>query len=314
MTQPPSYPGSGNGSEDGDDTTHSADQGGEQPPSYGEQGPPPQTHQEYGQPEQQPGAYGQQPQYGDQQPYGQQPYGGQPQQPYGQQGGQYGQQPQYGDQQPYGQQPYAGQQQGYGQWQGANDAKRGTNGTSIAAFVLNLTPCGLVIPGWICAIIGLRQIKRDGTKGRWAAISALVLGALWAVAIVGLALGGVYLFKNIITPDNAEAGMCVNIEHDGDSISMFKKGCGDDHDGQIVYVGSYGDAKTQVDPSELDSASGEDQIAESLCRQLAPNGDSLGDEYKWGLASEDPDSPDDGDKFVCYVEPTDGHKLSDKVG
>ena len=110
-----------------------------------------------------------------------------------------------------------------------------------------------MIPGWICAIIGLRQIKRDGTKGRWAAISALVLGAVWAVAIVGLALGGVYLFKNIITPDNAEAGMCVNIDHDGDSISMFKKGCGDDHDGQIVYVGSYGDAKTKVDPSELDS-------------------------------------------------------------
>ncbi|MET1060489.1 MAG: DUF4190 domain-containing protein, partial [Nocardioides sp.] len=175
-------------------------------------------------------------------------------------------------------------------------------------------PCGLVIPGWICAIIGLRQIKRDGTKGRWAAISALVLGALWAVAIVGLALGGVYLFKNIITPDNAEAGMCVNIEHDGDSISMFKKSCGDDHDGQIVYVGSYGDAKTKVDPSELDSASGEDAIAESLCRQLAPNGDSLGDDFTWGLASEDPDNPGDGDKFVCYVEPSNGDKLSDKVG
>ena len=311
MTQPPSYPGSGNGSGDGsgdgDDETRIAgqggdqggNQGGEQPPSYGEQGPPPQTHQEYGE-----------------QPYPQQPYpqqggqyGEQPQQPYGQQGGQYGQQP-------YGQQgePYAGQQQGYGQWQGGNDARRGTNGTSIAAFILNLTPCGLVIPGWICAIIGLRQIKRDGTKGRWAAISALVLGALWAVAIVGLALGGVYLFKNIITPDNAEAGMCVNIEHDGDSISMFKKGCGDDHDGQIVYVGSYGDAKTQVDPSQLDSASGEDKIAESLCRQLAPNGDGLGDEYTWGLASEDPDSPADGDKFVCYVEPKDGSKLSTKVG
>ena len=302
MTQPPSYPGSGNDPEDGDDKTRIAGQGGstpggEQPPSYGEQGPPPQTHQQYGQ------EYGQQPypqqggQYGDQQ------------QPYGQQGGQYGQQP-------YGQQgqPYAGQQQGYGQWQGGNDAKRGTNGTSIAAFILNLTPCGLVIPGWICAIIGLRQIKRDGTKGRWAAITALVLGAVWALAIVGLAFGGVYLFKNIITPDNAEAGMCVNIDHDGDSISMFKRGCGDDHDGQIVYVGSYGDAKTKVDPSELDAASGEDQIAESLCRQLASNGDSIGDEYKWGLASEDPDNPSDSDKFVCYVEPKDGSKLSSKVG
>ena len=282
MTQPPSYPGSGDGNEQ--DPGQGGTPGGEQPPTYGEQGPPPQTHQEYGQ-----------------QPYPQQ--GDQ----YAQQGGQYGQQP-------YGQQagPY-GQQQGYGQWQGGNDAKRGTNGTSIAAFILNLTPCGLVIPGWICAIIGLRQIKRDGTKGRWAAITALVLGAVWALAIGGLAVGGVYLFKNIITPDNAEAGMCVNIEHDGDSISMFKKGCGDDHDGQIVYVGSYGDAKTKVDPGELDGASGEDQIAETLCRQLAPNGDSIGDEYTWGLASEDPDNPGDGDRFVCYIEPKDGSTLTEKV-
>ena len=62
------------------------------------------------------------------------------------------------------------------------------------------------------------------------------------------------------------------------------------------------------------AASGEDQIAESLCRQLASNGDSIGDEYKWGLASEDPDNPSDSDKFVCYVEPKDGSKLSSKVG
>ncbi|MET1058262.1 MAG: DUF4190 domain-containing protein, partial [Nocardioides sp.] len=177
MTQPPSYPGSGDGSEDDG-------RQGDQPPTYGEQGPPP-TPPVYGQPGQQPDQYGQQPYP---QPGGQQggQYGGQPEQPYGQPGGQYGQQPygqqQYGQQQ-YGGQQYGGQQPGYGQWQGANDAQRGTNGASIAAFVLNLTPCGLVIPGWICAIIGLRQIKRDGTKGRWAAISALVLGALWAVAI-----------------------------------------------------------------------------------------------------------------------------------
>ena len=317
MTQPPSYPGSGDDSqpEDGDDRTDHAGQG-DQPPPYGEPGPPP-AHQEHGQQGQQPGPYGEQPgPYGEQgqQPYGQQ--GGQYGQPaYGQQPGQYGQQP-YGQQQ-YGQQQYGQQQYGqqqYGQWQGGNDAKRGTNGTAIAAFVLNLTPCGLVLPGWICAIVGLRQIKRDRTKGRWAAIASLVLGAIWALAIGGLAVGGVWLYNNIITPDNAEAGMCVNIDHDGDNISMMKQDCGDDHDGQIVYVGSYGDAKTMVDPAELEGATGEDEIAESLCRQLAPNGDIFGDEFSWGLASEDPDNPSDGDKFVCYIEPSDGDKLTEKVG
>ncbi len=318
MTQPPNYPGPGDGTGEGDDRAPDDGQPAP-PPSYGEQGPPP-THQEYGGPGQhdgqQPGQYGQ-PYAGSPQPYGQQPPYGQ-QQGYGQQGyGQQGSGQQGYGQQGYGQQGYGQQgygQQGYGQWQGGNDAKRGTNGTSIAAFVLNLTPCGLVIPGWICAIVGLRQIKRDRTKGRWAAITSLVLGAVWALAIGGLAVGGVWLFNNIITPDNAEAGMCVDIEHDGDTISMFKKDCGDDHDGQIVYVGSYGDAKTQVDPGQLDGASGEDQIAEELCRQLATDGDSLGDEFTWGLASEDPDNPGDGDNFVCYVEPSNGDKLTGKVG
>ena len=71
MTQPPSYPGSGNGDDDGDDKTHIAGQGGEQ-------GPPPQTHQEYGRQydDQQPGQYGQQ-------PYPQQGYPQQHPSPYG---------------------------------------------------------------------------------------------------------------------------------------------------------------------------------------------------------------------------------------
>ncbi len=232
-------------------------------PDEGEQGLPP-THQEYGQQQ-----HGQQ--------HGQQPYGNQP---YGQQ--------------PYGNQPY-------GQWQGGNDAQRGTNGTSIAAFVLNLTPCGLVIPGWICAVIGLRQIKRDGTKGRWAAITALVLGVVWGLVFAGLAVGGVWLFNNIVTVDNAEVGQCVNTDESDNEVSLFKKDCGEGHDAEIVAVGTLTDGDVAAMSSE-----------QGFCEdKYTGDGDLSG--YSWQAIAEDV-PPQAGDKFVCLVENGDGSQLDEKVG
>ena len=286
MTQPPSYPGS----------------------SDGEENLPP-THRPYGEPEepqptpgeQQP--YGQQP-YGEQQPYGQQPAPGE-QQPYGQPPGydqQYGQQ--YG-QQPYGQQPAYGQQYGqqpYGAWQGPNDAKRGTNGTSIAAFILNLTPCGLIIPGWICAVIGLRQIKRDGTKGRWAAITALVLGVVWLLVFGAAGFGIKYLVDNVVTVDNAEVGTCVNTStNSDDEVSLLKKDCGDGHDAEIIATGTLSSDDIDGFSSEQDFCAG------------AYSGDADLSGYKLSAVAEDV-PPQDGDKYVCLAENTDGSDLTSKIG
>ena len=313
MTQPPSWPGSGNdgsgnGSDDGsheDDRTRSSGQPGggqpasgqpgagqpgsgqpgEQPPAY----PPPPTHQEYGRSGEQPPAYGGQ-QYG-QQPYGQ-PYG---QQPYGQQYGQQG----------YGQQPY-GQQQGYGQqyaaWQGGNDAKRGTNGTSIAAFVLNLTPCGLIVPGWVCAAIGLRQIRRDGTKGRWMAITAIVLGFVWLAAYVAGGFGIKYLVDQFITVDSAEVGQCVNTDENDNEVSLMKRDCTESHDAEIVAVG------TLTADHMATLLQGEQTFCESVYE-----GDADLEGYRWQAIAEDV-PPQQGDRFVCLVQNNDGSKLTEPVG
>lgn len=259
-----------------------------QPPSYpgssddGENLPP--THRPYGEPEEP-----QQPAYGEQQqPYGQQPYG---QQQYGQQP--YGQQPAYGQQ--YGQQPY-------GAWQGPNDAKRGTNGTSIAAFILNLTPCGLVIPGWICAVIGLRQIKRDGTKGRWAAITALVLGVVWLLVFAAAGFGIKYLVDNVVTVDNAEVGTCVNTStNSDDEVSLLKKDCGDGHDAEIIATGTLSSDDIDGFSSEQDFCAG------------AYSGDADLSGYKLSAVAEDV-PPQDGDKYVCLAENTDGSDLTSKIG
>ena len=277
MTQPPSYPGS---SDDGENLPPTHRQYGEpeepQQPQYGEQ---PQSGQQYGE---QP-AYGQQPPYGQQPAYGQQPYGQQPgygQQPYGQQ---------------YGQQPY-------GAWQGPNDARKGTNGTSIAAFILNLTPCGLVIPGWICAVIGLRQIKRDGTKGRWAAITALVLGVVWLLVFAAAGFGIKYLVDNVVTVDNAEVGTCVNTTtNDDDTVSLLKKDCGDGHDAEVVATGT-------LSSDDIDGFSSEQAFCESVYF-----GDADVTAYKLSAVAEDV-PPEDGDKFVCLAENTDGSDLTSKIG
>jgi hypothetical protein len=297
MTQPPSWPGSGDDSrpdEDDDRTRIAGQPGGQdsppaqppsqppaQPPAY----PPPPTHQEYGRPEAQPPAYGQ---YGEQ---GQQPYGQQGQPPYGQQGSG---QPGYG--QPY---PPSGQ---YGAWQGGNDAQRGTNGTSIAAFVLNLTPCGLVVPGWICAGIGLRQIKRDRTKGRWMAITSIVLGFVWLAVFVAGGIGIAYFASQFVTVDSAEVGQCVNTDTEDNEVTLMKRDCDESHDAEIVAVGT-------LDAGHMENLlQGEQAFCESVYE-----GDADLDGFRWQAIAEDV-PPERGDRFVCIVEPNDGSKLNAPVG
>ncbi|MBF6178955.1 RDD family protein [Nocardia otitidiscaviarum] len=137
--------------------------------------------------------YGQgQPQYGQQQPYGQSdpynqqppqygqqpsdPYGQQPSDPYGQQP-QYGQQPDpYGQQQPYGQPPQYGQQPGYG----APGFGGGFGGTA---------------PGELWPRLGARIIDGlivgipAGIIGWVLNSSSSTLGTLWSVLTPALLFG-----------------------------------------------------------------------------------------------------------------------------
>lgn len=275
MSQPPEHPGNGEGT-----------------PGNGGSGEPPSWQSGQNQP-----PYGQQP------PHGQDPgyYGQQQPPPYGQNQPAWGQdQPAWG-QPAYGQPAYQGQP--YGTWQGGNDAQRGTNGTSIAAFVLNLTPCGLVIPGWICAVIGLSQIKRDGTKGRWMAITSLVMGLLWAILIAALVFGGVWVFKNVVTEDRAEAGMCVDVDSDGgEEISLMKKDCSDEHNGEIIAVHELTADEAEAWSDDPD-ASGVTICVPLMREQL----DDLTTLTDWRpRAVRFTENPGEGDKIACILELKDG--------
>lgn len=125
---------------------------------------------------QQPTAYGQQPPAYDQQQYGQQPPA------YGQQPPAYGQQPQYGqDNGEYGSyqqnlpqgMPPAGAGYGY-RYDGGYPAPQRYNGVAVAGFILSFF---IALAGLICSIIGLKQTKERGEKGRGLAIAGITLSA-----------------------------------------------------------------------------------------------------------------------------------------
>lgn len=265
MSQPPSYPGSGD----------TPDNSGEQPPYQGNDYPPPPTHQPYGNSD----SYGQQSGYG-QPDYGQSGYG----------------QPGHGQQGQYGQQPY-------GAWQGGNDASRSTDGVSIAGFVLSLTCC-LSIVGVILGIVGLKRTKGGQRKGRWAAITAIPVGLILTGVLAAVIGGGIWIFNNTITPDNAEVGQCMDIE-DGDdnTIMLRKKECDEDHEGQIYAV----EKLSGEDATAIKDNGGNATL--TTCSSGNPPLDAIQADGKRAIvrwATEDPKDPKAGDKVVCFVEVQDG--------
>ncbi|NUS11534.1 MAG: DUF4190 domain-containing protein [Streptomyces sp.] len=206
-------------------------------------GPPPNP---YGTPEQPPNPYAApgQPQYGAPgQP--QNPYAapGQPQNPYAASG--YGYpagQPAYGYPGPGMPPPYPGQAGWYA-------AERNTNGMSIAALVTGLIPCTLFL-STIFGLVGLKQVKQRGERGRGMAVSGVVLGIVWTLATALLiTLGAMGLLDDGNTAvTDLKAGQCFNTV--GEKLSDFGSAdkdkrrttsvdvvdCADDHDAEAFDV------------------------------------------------------------------------------
>jgi hypothetical protein len=220
---------------------------------------------------------------GNENPYGAQPYGQDP----------YGSQPQYGQPQ-YGT-PYPG---------GPEATAPKTDGVSIAALVTGLLCCAPV--NIILGIIGIRRTGDNKRKGRWMAVTGLVLGVLSVLVWVGLVVGGVWIFNNVVTPDNAEVGQCVDIDTDGDEVSMLKKDCTEDHDAEIVGV-------EEVDADNLEAI--ETGMAD-YCAEVVSEDDLATlfarDDIDLNAVIEDPSNVETGDHLVCYAEAKSG-KLDEKI-
>jgi hypothetical protein len=216
-------------------------------------------------------------------PYGQNPYGNEPP----------------GDQPPYGGQPaYPG-----GEY-GGQPAEPKTDGVSIAAFVTGLLCCAPV--GLILGLVGLSRTKDNQRKGRWAAVVGVVLGALGVLAWIGAVIFVVFVANTVVTPDNAEVGQCVNVDTDGDEVSMTKKECSESHDGEIVAV-----EEVNSDNRDAIEAGMADYCTEAVSAEDLTVLQGR-DDIDLKAVIEDPSNVDNGDHLVCYAEAKSG-KLDEKI-
>ncbi len=227
-------------------------------------------------------------------PYGEStppPYGATP---YGQAGNQFGEQ----GVPPYGGAPYGAPVPG-------GEAPKGTDAVSIVGFVLSLTCC-LSFVGVILGFVGLSRTKGGKRKARWAAISAVAVGIPLTIAtIVAGVFLGIYV-SSIVSVDEATAGMCVDINDDDDGVVLFEKECNESHDGEIIYAGDAGD----------DAAALESSDATSICVARIDEAAAaivVSGDYDLNALLEDPNDVGSNDRFVCYIEPSDGEKVSEKV-
>jgi hypothetical protein len=218
---------------------------------------------------------------------------------------------------PYGNDPYGNQggQNPYGApYQGdPGGTPPSTDGVSIASFVLSLLCCGPV--GLILGFVGLSRTKNGKRKGRWAAIGGIVIGIVGMLAAGGLIAVLVFVVSSQITPDDAEAGQCMDIREDGDSIFLTEKDCDEEHDGEIVHVAEFGDIEETdpgLMPTDIDDLT-DAAISQAVCSSLMDPADvaKISQDLEWGLALENQDDPADDDKFICYVESSD--KLDEPI-
>lgn len=259
-------------------------------------------------------------------PYGQAPYGqayGQPQQPasspYPAQGapaGAWPGTPAYGQGYSQGFEPYPGG--GYGQSYGQQN--RGTDGISITGFVLSLTCC-LSIVGFVLGLVGLSRTKNGQRGGRWAAISAIVLGVIGTLVTIGAIVLGVTTLSGTQFASELRVGECADRAFDDTTSYPLLRDvdCDDEHDGEVLATGSQFDLDDALADLGTDDASATREEIEEACLSLADG--RPGDALESGLADgdleinvlgDDPD-PRGSEPIVCFVESSDGDTLTSPV-
>lgn len=195
----------------------------------------------------------------------------------------------------YGNGPQYGGAPGY---PGAPGTPGKTDGMAIGALVasvLGFCTCIGFIVGIVLGFISLSRTKVSGAGGRGMAIAGIVIGFAGIVlGIIGVVVLAVVGINRVVTPGNAEVGQCVDVTHDGNSVSMVKKSCTDAHDGEIV-------ATATVDAENREAAS-----TTAYCATIIAADDEVAlsshPELKLHLVTENPDDMQIGDHIACYVE------------
>lgn len=205
--------------------------------------------------------------------------------------------------QPYGGAPYGGNPYG-----GATPTTP-LDGLSIAALVCSLTCCAAPV-GVGLGIAGIVRTGKGKRRGRWAAVTGLVLGIVGllvgAAAFVGLA----WLGFNVAYEDELEVGDCVDTSSMFGDNDLWKATCDEPHDAEVFAAGQLGTHADDYAASRVDFCEG--LIGKTPAgRSLLASGDYRADGSTDAISEDDPGS---GNYFVCYLERTDGAKLDAPIG
>lgn len=208
--------------------------------------------------------------------------------------------------QPYGSNPYGGAPASP---YGAPASAPGLDGVSIAGFVLSLLCCtGFV--GAILGIVGLGRTKDGVRRGRWAAVCAIVIGAVGTLATVGATIFFVWFGTSTVSLDSVDAGQCADIDElsgAGHDATIWKKDCDKSHEAEIVAAG---------DLTAAEAAAFDDTVPAALCQPRLDDTSTTAlasGDYQLGIVIEASD-PETGDAFACYLERLDGHDLEAPIG
>lgn len=182
------------------------------------------------------------------------------------------------------------------------------DGLSIAALVCSLTCCAAPV-GIGLGIAGIVRTREGRRSGRWAAVTGLVFGVVVLLAGIGFVVFAAVMGSRTVWEDEARAGQCIDLDFLGDPI---KASCADPHAGEVIWAGLFsGDLADVFD----------DVAVAEFCHGLPgldPGYASAIESGDYDVRIEtdsfDEDEPDSGDAFFCYLERTDGEKLTGQLG
>ena len=178
---------------------------------------------------------------------------------------------------------------------------------SITGFVLSLLCCtGFV--GVILGIIGLSRTRNGIRRGRWAAVSAIAVGAVTTVLFVGSVVFIAWFGTSTVTLDSADVGQCVNVDElSGNDATLFKKDCDEPHEAEIAVANEFSsDQADAFEPGRPDSVCTTELFSQEYAEAVTT------DEYDVGLVFEATE-PDAGDDFICYLELSNGDELEEPI-
>lgn len=190
----------------------------------------------------------------------------------------------------------------YQAYAGPNDGGTGYSATAIASFVCSLTCC-LAVPAVILGIIGIVRTGAGKARGRWMAVTGLVLGVLGTLAMLlaGFALSQVEGWDDVAM---MSPGTCFDsnaaTNGDDDSIGLVDEvPCTGTHDAEVIARWT---VASQAEADRLERNDPWTTCLEHVRPGLAASLERDTDrDLSITFVSWDPTDISPGDDITCYV-------------